>query len=191
MSITLRVTGEHNVANAALVAVTALRAGVPIEAIERGLSNFLGAPRRYQYRGAWRGVDVYEDYAHLPGEIAATLATARQTGYQRRTVVYQPHRVTRTQHLLAGPLGEAFVDATHLVVTDLYLAGEANLTGLSGEAVVVAIRRDAPDLDVTYAPTFDDVVHRLEATSSDSDVVLVLGAGDVGAVIARLPGGLQ
>jgi UDP-N-acetylmuramate--alanine ligase len=82
-SVQLRVTGAHNVANAAVVGALASELGIGDEAISRGLSNFLGAPRRYQYRGSWRGVDVYEDYAHLPGEVAAILETARATGYER------------------------------------------------------------------------------------------------------------
>ena len=130
----LRVTGAHNVANAAVVAVLAHELGVADEAIVRGLSNFVGAPRRYQYRGAWRGVDVYEDYAHLPGEIAATLAATRAGGYERITVVFQPHRVTRTLALVDQFAG-AFEGARHVIITDLYSAGEANPDGVTGELV--------------------------------------------------------
>ena len=83
IDVSLRVTGAHNVANAAVVAVLARALGVDRDAVARGLSNFVGAPRRYQYRGAWRGVDVYEDYGHLPGEIAAVLAATRAAGYER------------------------------------------------------------------------------------------------------------
>jgi UDP-N-acetylmuramate--alanine ligase len=90
LDVTLRVTGAHNVANAAVVAALARSIGIGADAITRGLSNFVGAPRRYQYRGSWRGIDVYEDYAHLPGEITATLDATRAAGYAhsgaRRTV---------------------------------------------------------------------------------------------------------
>ncbi len=88
LECSLRVTGAHNVANAAVVAVLARHRGIDDNAIVAGLSNFLGAPRRYQYRGAWRGVDVYEDYAHLPGEIEATLTATRAAGYERVVVVF-------------------------------------------------------------------------------------------------------
>ena len=100
LEIELRVTGRYNVANARSWRCWRTKSGIADEAIVRGLSNFMGAPRRYQYRGAWRGVDVYEDYAHLPGEIAATIAATQAAGYERITVVFQPHRVTRTLALV-------------------------------------------------------------------------------------------
>lgn len=189
LALSLRVTGAHNIANAALVAVVARRLGVDADAVVRGLSNFLGAPRRFQYRGAWRGVDVYEDYAHLPGEIAATIATARDLGYESVTVVFQPHRVTRTRSLL-GDFATAFAGARHLVVTDLYTAGEANPDGLSGEVVAAAVRSADASVDVTYCASWHEAPKVLEDLLDVSDVVLVLGAGDVGGLVAELPGGL-
>ncbi len=187
--VTLRVTGAHNVANAAVVAVLARSLGIDRDAVMRGLSNFVGAPRRYQYRGAWRGVDVYEDYGHLPGEIAAILATTRATGYERPTVVFQPHRVTRTLSL-ADQFASAFDGARHVIVTDLYLAGEANPDAVTGEVVANALIRRDPSLDTLYCGDLSLVGELLEHLVTDSDVILFLGAGDVGSVIATLPGGL-
>jgi UDP-N-acetylmuramate--alanine ligase len=185
--VELRVTGAHNVANAAVVAVLAHELGVPDEAIVRGLSNFVGAPRRYQYRGAWHGVDIYEDYAHLPGEIAATLAATRAGGYQRITVVFQPHRVTRTLALVDQFAG-AFAGARHVIITDLYTAGEANPDGVTGEVVAQALQRFDPSLDTLYCEDLQLVGELLEQLLDDSDVILVLGAGDVGSVISTLSG---
>lgn len=187
--VNLRVTGAHNVTNAAVVAVLARTLGVDRDSVVRGLSNFVGAPRRYQYRGAWRGVDVYEDYGHLPGEIAAILATTRATGYERPTVVFQPHRVTRTRALV-DQFASAFDGARHVVVTDLYLAGEANPDGVTGEIVANALTRRDPSLDTLYCSDLALVGELLEHLVTDSDVILFLGAGDVGSVIATLPGGL-
>ena len=189
LRITLRVTGAHNVANAAVVAVLAYALGIESGAIEAGLSNFVGAPRRYQFRGAWRGVDVYEDYAHLPGEIAATIAATHASGYDNVTVVFQPHRFTRTISL-AEEFGAAFRGARHVVVTDIYSAGESNPSGATGELVADALRRD-PSLETRYVPSLDDVTEILEQFVTTSDVILVLGAGDVGSLISTLPGGLQ
>ena len=154
LHVQLRVTGAHNVANAAVVAALASSLEISGDAVERGLSNFVGAPRRYQYRGAWRGVDVYEDYAHLPGEI------------------------------------DAFSLARHVIVTDLYLAGEANPNGVTGEVIATALTRHHPGLDILYCARLELVVDLLDELSNDSDVVLFLGAGDVASVIATLPGGL-
>ncbi len=189
MQIDLRVTGAHNVANAAVVAVLAHVLAVPDEAIVRGLSNFVGAPRRYQYRGAWRDVDVYEDYAHLPGEIKAIIAATRAAGYERITVVFQPHRVTRTLALV-DEFPPAFNGARHVIVTDLYTAGEANPTGVTGELVASAIQRYDPALDTLYCGDLALVGELLEQLLDDSDVIVVLGAGDVASIISSLPGGV-
>jgi UDP-N-acetylmuramate--alanine ligase len=189
LAITLRVTGAHNVANAAVAAVLARTLGVAGEAVVSGLANFVGAPRRYQYRGAWRGVDVYEDYAHLPGEIAATLEATRASGYERVTVVFQPHRVTRTLALV-DEFAPAFRGARHVIVTDLYSAGEPNPTSVTGEVVAEALARYDPSIDTSYRAELDGVVAALDALVEDSDVILVLGAGDVGALVGMLAGGL-
>ncbi|HEY5103724.1 MAG TPA: UDP-N-acetylmuramate--L-alanine ligase [Acidimicrobiales bacterium] len=189
LKITLRVTGAHNVANAAVVAVLAYALGIEPGAIEAGLSNFVGAPRRYQFRGAWRGVDVYEDYAHLPGEIAATIAATLASGYDNVAIVFQPHRFTRTISL-AKEFGAAFRGARHVVVTDIYGAGESNPSGATGELVANELRRDQ-SLETHYVPSLEDVTEILEQLVTTSDVILILGAGDVGSMISALPGGLQ
>ncbi|MGH3733297.1 MAG: UDP-N-acetylmuramate--L-alanine ligase [Acidimicrobiales bacterium] len=189
LEIELRVTGALNVANAAVVAALAHELGVPDEAIVRGLSNFVGAPRRFQYRGAWHGVDVYEDYAHLPGEISATLIATQAASYERMTVVFQPHRVTRTLALVDQFAG-AFAGARHVIITDLYSAGEANPEGVTGELVARAVQRFDPSLDTVYCEDLQLVGALLEQLADDSDVILVLGAGDVGSIISTLPGGV-
>lgn len=189
LEVDLRVTGRHNVANAALVAALARVLGVGARAVERGLSNFLGAPRRFQRRGAWRGVDVVEDYAHLPGEVAATLAAAGELGYARVGVVFQPHRVTRTLALLEG-FAPAFDGAALVLVTDLYRAGEPNPEGVTGELVATALAERGAVGAVRYVPDLDRVPEALAGFLDGLDLVLVLGAGDVGRVIADLPGGL-
>jgi UDP-N-acetylmuramate--alanine ligase len=188
--VSLSVTGRHNVANAAVVAVLAHALGVEPSAIVVGLRAFAGAPRRFEYRGAWRGVDVYEDYAHLPGEIAATIAATRAAGYERITVVFQPHRVTRTRSL-ATQFGSAFAGANHVVVTDVYTAGEANPDGVTGEIIAQSIATAGSGVTCTYAPTFADVVETLERLFVESDVILLLGAGDIATVARDLPGGLD
>ncbi len=186
--VTLRVSGAHNVANAAVVAALASSIGISADAIARGLSNFVGAPRRYQYRGSWRGIDVYDDYAHLPGEVAAMLAATRAAGYERVTVVFQPHRVTRTL-ALATQFASAFEGARHVIVTDIYTAGEENPSGVTGELIANALQRFDSALDTLYCHDLGIVAELLEHLSDDSDAILVLGAGDVGSIIDTLLGG--
>lgn len=186
LGLHLAVTGAHNVANAAVVAVLARRWGLSSSSVVEGLANFVGAPRRFQLRGRWRGADVYEDYAHLPGEIAATLRTTTVLGYERALVIFQPHRVTRTLALVED-FAHAFVGARDLIVTDLYDAGEMNPLHVHGDLVADAVRRAHPEISVRYVKDLD-LVAREMANVADADVVLVLGAGDVGRVIDDVVG---
>ena len=190
LELVLGVTGAHNVANAAVAAVLALELDVAASDVASGLARFRGVPRRFELLGQWRGVDVYEDYAHLPGEISATLETLRAVGYERVTAVFQPHRVTRTLRLVTS-FATSFVDATNVVVTDIYRAGEANPTHVTGAVVADALRDADPARHVVYAATFEEVAASLEALHGESDVVVLLGAGDVASVASRLSGGVR
>ena len=185
--LALNVTGEHNVADAAVVAVLAAQLNVSFEAITSGLASFQGAPRRFELLGSWRGVDVYESYAHLPGEIAAILRATRAAGYERITAVFQPHRVTRTI-ALAEDFAPSFDLATSVIVTDIYSAGEPNPTGVTGEVIAEAIGRRGAGTTTTYCASSDDVPDVLETVHDGSDVVVLLGAGDVATIAKKLRG---
>ncbi len=176
VAITLRVTGAHNVANAAVVAVLALTLGVDESAVVAGLEAFRGAPRRFEFRGTYRDFDVYEDYAHLPAEIAATLEAARAAGYQRIVAVFQPHRFSRT-HAVGVAFAPAFDLADEVIVTDIYASGEENVHSVSGADVADAIQSHR-DHEVRYAATKDEVLDAL--TLADGDALFFIGAGDVG-----------
>lgn len=182
LPLSLRVTGRHNVANAAVVAVLANEIGVDDESIIRGLSRFQGAPRRFEYRGQHSGVDIYEDYAHLPGEISATLEAARDAGYERIGVVFQPHRITRTM-ALAGDLANALASAAWVVVTDIYDAGEENLDGVTGEAVATPLR--AMNQETVYIPDLAFIWESL-SRQSNVDAIFFLGAGNIAQIIPEL-----
>ncbi len=190
LDVSLRVTGRHNVANAAVVATLAREIGLSSEAIVQGLGDFLGAPRRFEYVGKWRSADVIDDYAHLPGEVAATIAAALAAGYQHIGVVFQPHRYTRTEKL-AKEFASSFEGASLLFVTDVYGAGETNTSMVSGELIVDAVRGSRPSFLLDYTPTFDEVIARLDDVREGLDLLLVLGAGDVGTIVSRLPGGVD
>lgn len=188
-AVTLAVIGVHNVANAAVVAVLARSLGVSGSAISEGLARFQGAPRRFQFVGTWKGVEVYEDYAHLPGEIAATLAATRASGYEHITVVFQPHRITRTRSL-APMFARVFDEAASVIVTDIYSAGEANPDEITGEIVANAISDYRP-YGVTYCQSLGDVPTALAPLRVDSDVILLLGAGDMASVVVPLLEGIS
>jgi UDP-N-acetylmuramate--alanine ligase len=189
LEIALAVTGRHNVANAAVVAVLARSIDVARGAVVEGLGKFQGAPRRFEYLGSWRGMEVIEDYAHLPGEVRATIEACVASGYARIGVVFQPHRYTRTEKL-SGAFADAFKGSSLLVVTDVYGAGETN-PGITGEVIATAVRASEPAFEVDYASSFDEVVALLEGFEGRLDVLLLLGAGDVARVASSLPGGVR
>jgi len=186
LSIDLAVPGFHNVVNSAIVAVTALVNDVPSGAVIEGLSRFSGAPRRYEIHGTITGGDalVIEDYAHLPSEIRTAITTAR--GYQGRRViaVFQPHRVTRTTNL-AEEFGTAFEDLDELIVTDIFTSGEPNPDGVTGQVIVDSVleRSSTP---VRYIADRREAAAYIRTRHGDADVVLVLGAGDIGELATWL-----
>jgi UDP-N-acetylmuramate--alanine ligase len=185
LDLDLGVTGHHNLANAAIASVVALNLGVGAAAVSAGLANFTGAPRRFERLGTWRGLDVVDDYAHLPGEISATVEAARASGYQRIAAVFQPHRVTRTINIGAD-FAPAFDAVDEVIVTNIYDAGEPNPDGLTGE-VVVGYLRDRGITRATYAAGFGEVAATLERVATGADLLLILGAGDVTTVLDHLP----
>ncbi len=184
LALSLRVAGVHNVVDAAVVAVLAIALGATPDDVAAGLANFAGAPRRFQLLGTWGGVDVYESYAHLPGEITAIVDATHAAGYERVLAVFQPHRVTRTLNLVSE-FAAAFDGVATVVVTDIYTAGEDNPSGVTGEVIDRALDARGAGVRHLYCANLDDVPDTL-ATLRDHDVVLLLGAGDVASIASRL-----
>jgi len=182
IELSLGVTGRHNVANAAVVAVLARELGISDEHIVRGLQQFRGAPRRFEFRGTFAEIDIFEDYAHLPGEIAATLEAALDAGYERVGVVFQPHRISRTT-ALASELAESLKSASWVLVTDIYDAGEDNPNGITGELVATPLSQI--HADSSYVSGLEQIWDEL-ANQPKVDAIFFLGAGDVAQVIPNL-----
>jgi UDP-N-acetylmuramate--alanine ligase len=185
LDVSLRVPGAHNVANAAVAAALAMSRGVPSAAIAEGLARHEGAPRRFQVIGRLRGTQIVDDYAHLPGEVAATVAAARTLGHDRIAAVFQPHRVSRTR-ALASSFAGAFVDVEDLVVTDIYRSGEPNPDHVTGEVVAEAVARGPGAPTVTYVGSLAAAADHVAPLLGVVDCVLLLGAGDVGSVADEL-----
>ncbi len=181
----LHVPGRHNVLNAAAAVAIAVQLEIAGEQIAQGLRDFRGVDRRFQLKGCLRGVAVIDDYGHHPTEIVATLQAARECGYKKLHVIFQPHRYTRTRDLLAE-FARAFDAADSVQVLDIYAASEEPIEGVNAAALVAAIGRES----VTYAASFDEAAERVAALASEGDAVLTLGAGSVsqapGLVIERL-----
>jgi UDP-N-acetylmuramate--alanine ligase len=189
----LNVPGRHNLLNATAAAAIGVQLGIAPEAIAESLRGFRGVDRRFQIKGKVRGVTVVDDYGHHPTEIKATLQAARECGYRRVLVLFQPHRYTRTRDLMDEFAG-AFGDADAVEVLDIYSASEQPIPGVTGEALANAIR-DGGAKQAEYAASVDEAVGRLVAMADEGDLVMTLGAGSVsqaGAVILdRLGAGLS
>lgn len=176
--LTAPVAGEHNARNAAVATVAALAAGIAIEAAVTALARFAGVSRRFEFRGSANGVTMVDDYAHLPTEIAAALAAARNGAWDRVVAVFQPHRFGRTAELWRE-LGASLSGADLVVVTDVYGAGEPPVPGVTGQRVADAVRDSAPWLPVFYAPGRSDLRRTVAGHLRPGDLCLTLGAGDL------------
>jgi UDP-N-acetylmuramate--alanine ligase len=181
--LALNVPGRHNLQNALAAVAVGLELGLSFERIASGLAEFRGVERRFDVRGEPQGILVVDDYGHHPTEIAAVLGAARTLG-RRIVVAFQPHRYTRTAALM-NDFGPALAAADHLVLTDIYSAGEDPIDGVTLATLAAEIRRSVHGT-VDVVPRVDDVVPALVRAARPGDVVLTLGAGSIGAVADRL-----
>jgi UDP-N-acetylmuramate--alanine ligase len=172
----LHVPGLHNVLNATAAIAVGVGLDVNVDQIREALENFRGVDRRFQMRGSAAGVTVIDDYGHHPTEVRATLAAARQCGFRKIHVVFQPHRYTRTQ-LLMDEFANAFRDADALFILDIYAASEAPIEGITSEALARRIQ-DAGQ-QARYAPSFAEAAEAVIAAAQEGDMILTLGAGNV------------
>ncbi len=173
----LHVPGRHNVLNATAAVAIGVQLGIAPEKIAAGLKSFRGVDRRFQVRGVVAGVTVIDDYGHHPTEVKATLQAARECGYRRVLVMFQPHRYTRTRDLMAE-FAASFGDADGVQVLDIYAASEQPIEGVTGAALAEAIRAQQGGR-VMYAASMAEAVERLAADARPGDMVLTLGAGSV------------
>jgi UDP-N-acetylmuramate--alanine ligase len=175
----LAVRGEHNRRNAATALAALELAAVSRDEAAPVLAEFAGAGRRFELRGESAGIRVYDDYAHHPQEIAATLAAARSAvDGGRLLVVFQPHLYSRTRYL-AHDLGRALAAADVVAVTGVYAAREEPLPGVEGSLVVDALVAERPGMPVGWTPQLEDAVRFLARRARAGDLVLTIGAGDV------------
>ena len=170
--LNLGVVGRHNAINALAAAGTAWMLGIPGEITSRGLASFHGAGRRMEFKGTYNGADVYDDYAHHPGELAATIDAVRTMGKRRMILAFQPHTYTRTKALFDDFVRE-LRRADQVVLAEIYAARERNTIGISSKDLADQIPGSV------FCETLPDVTAWLRENVQPGDVVLTVGAGDI------------
>ena len=178
VAATMAMPGRHNVANA-LAAVSVARAlGVELDRAVAALASFRGVSRRFERIGRAEGVDFIDDYAHLDGEIRATLESVAALGYKRVVCAFQPHRFTRTRDLAAS-FGLSFTSADELFLTGIYPSGEKPIDGVDGRLVERAVRHANPAQPLHYHESLDELADAVAEALRPGDVFVTLGAGDI------------
>ena len=168
----LNVLGRHNALNAIGAAGAAWMLGIPGEAVTRGLAAFSGAERRMQYKGSYRGADIYDDYAHHPDELAATIDAVATMHYDRVILAFQPHTYTRTRALFSDFVRQ-LKRVDKVVLAEIYAARERNTVGISSKDLADQIP------GAVYCETLPEVTSYLGSIAREGDVILTVGAGDI------------
>ena len=175
-SIILRVPGEHNISNALAAIAIADHLGIKPDTVVKGLGDFTGTDRRFQYKGKFRGATVVDDYAHHPTEIRATLTAAANYPHERIVCIFQPHTYTRTKAFF-----DDFVDALTLadvvVLAEIYAAREKDTLGMSSKLLCDELKKKGKES--YYFSTFDEIEDFAEKKCKPGDLLITMGAGDV------------
>ena len=179
--VTLHVPGIHNVKNALAATAACISLGVRPNAVKYGLAGFNGAGRRFEFKGKFNGADIYDDYAHHPGELKVLLDAVELLNYKRTVLVFQPHTYSRTAALF-----DDFVEQLRrpdvVYLAEIYAAREKNTIGISSNDL-------AKQIDgAIFCPTFETLEDALRATAHPGDIVLTVGAGDVFKIGEHLVG---
>jgi UDP-N-acetylmuramate--alanine ligase len=179
-TIQLPLRGVHNVVNATGVVAMSTELGVPFPAIAAALARFGGVARRFDVRGLDGGATFVDDYAHLPGEIAAVLRGARASGddWSRVIAVFQPNRFNRMAEI-SRDYADAFVDADVVVLTEIYPSGTTPIPGVTGQLVVDAVLERHPDARVVWLPRREDLISFVAGEATAGDVCISMGCGDI------------
>lgn len=180
--VTLHVPGIHNVKNALAAAAAAICLGCGPLAVRYGLAGFNGAGRRFEFKGKFNGADVYDDYAHHPGELKALLDTVETLGYNRTIVVFQPHTYSRTK-VLFDDFVEQLRRPDRTILAEIYAARETNTIGISSKDIADLIDNSM------FFDTFDEIEKTLRWIASPGDIILTVGAGDIYKVGEHLVSG--
>ncbi|MEO0102102.1 MAG: UDP-N-acetylmuramate--L-alanine ligase [candidate division WOR-3 bacterium] len=187
--VEISIPGVHNILNSLAACAVALLLNVPFSVIQEGLKAFSGVERRLEFKGEKKAIKIYDDYAHHPTEIKATLSALRNIYPDRRIIViFQPHRYTRTSYLYED-FGRAFSLADFLILTEIYPASEKPIPGISAELIYQVAKKEKAD-NVVFIADKKRVASFLIPFLKEGDVVITLGAGDIWQVGVEILGRL-
>jgi UDP-N-acetylmuramate--alanine ligase len=175
--VRLQLPGRHSATNALAAVAVAEELEIPFSHVAEALADFSGIHRRFEVKGEPKGILVIDDYGHHPAEIRAAVGAIRESWNRPLTVVFQPHRYSRTRDLFDEFL-TAFEGADRLILTEIYPAGEDAVPGVTGEALYQAIKRQG-HLEVEFVADKEQIAELLAAKLKRGDVALTLGAGDI------------
>lgn len=184
-TISLSVPGMHNVLNALACIAVSNEYGLSKEDMKNALHKYTGAHRRFEYKGTFNGINVYDDYGHHPTEIVATSNALKQKTYHESWVIFQPHTYSRTKNLL-DDFAHALLNFDHIIVTDIYAARETNTYNISSKDLVDKI--ESLGKSATYISDFNEIVDYIKSHAKPTDIVLTLGAGtvtDIGPMLVK------
>jgi len=180
----LPLAGRHNISNSLAVIALGLELGIKPRRIEEALDSFKGTERRFQLKARVNGIKLIDDYGHHPTELRATLEAARNITHKRLLVVFQPHRFSRTKFLM-HEFAESLSLADRILLTDIYAASEEPIQGVSSEVLRDKIKEKHPQAEVIYVKK-EKVIERLLSIVGSGDLVLTVGAGDIGKLSDEL-----
>lgn len=175
-TVSLSVPGKHNVSNSLAAIALCLNLGLPLDVIKKGLLQFGGTKRRFEYKGTKNGITVIDDYAHHPTEVAATLTAARNYPHGRIICVFQPHTYSRTKAFLSD-FARVLSMADIVVLADIYAAREKNTIGISYKDLLAELQKNGQES--YYFPSFDEIEKFLSEKCINNDLLITMGAGDV------------
>lgn len=185
LHIKLSVPGIHNVSNALACIATCCEYKLSEEAIAIALEKFTGAARRFEFKGKFNNVSVFDDYAHHPSEITATLNALKGKTYNESWVVFQPHTYTRTKAFL-DDFAQSLLSCNNIIITDIYAAREKDPGNISSIDLINKIKEYGKE--AKYFSDFEEIVKYIKENAKDNDVVLTLGAGtvtNIGSMLAN------
>lgn len=181
--VTLNIPGEHNVLNALAAISLCLELELSFKKIAQALESFRGVERRFEFKGTYKGAEIFDDYGHHPTEIQKTLLVAQRRKSNNLHVVFQPHRFSRTERLwddFVNVFGNH--EITTLYVADIYPASEDPIPMITSERLVEAIKLKNPHLCVVYGKSYDEITQIVQQELKQGDLLLTIGAGKVNQV---------